>query len=152
MYWAPWPGYRERPGFGSGFAWGIGIALGAEFFYGAFDWRQHRTNVINVTNNYYPQDRRVVNRAANAWQHDPVHRRGAPYRAPQVRSKFTQPGTPQVARSSFRGHQPSAAPAMLGEQAGKSAMHTVPNRKEANGMGPAVVAAPPESSSQAGCS
>jgi hypothetical protein len=109
VYWAPWPGYRERPGFGAGFAWGVGITLGAEFFYGAFDWRQHRVDVVNVNNYYYPRDTRVANRASSAWQHDPDHRRGAPYREAAVRAKFNPTGAPPQARSNFRGHVPTAS-------------------------------------------
>ena len=109
VYWAPWPGYRERPGFGAGFAWGVGITLGAEFFYGAFDWRQHRVDVVNVTNYYYPRDPKAANRASSAWQHDPDHRRGAPYREAAVRAKFSPTGAPPQARSNFRGHIPVAS-------------------------------------------
>jgi len=87
VYWAPWPGYYVRPGFGF-FAWGIGIRISAGFFFGAFDWGQRRVNVVNVNNYYYPHDASVRNRAPGAWQHDPDHRRGVPYRDASVRQQF----------------------------------------------------------------
>jgi hypothetical protein len=109
VYWSPWPGYRERAGFGTGFAWGVGIALGAEFFFGAFDWQQRRVNVVNVNNYYYPRNTAYANRAANTWQHEPEHRRGIPYRAPAVREKFSRAVAAPESRRDFRGNAPAAA-------------------------------------------
>ena len=34
FYWAPWPGYYARPGFGTGFFWGSGITISTGFFFG----------------------------------------------------------------------------------------------------------------------
>ncbi len=109
VYWAPWSGYRERPGFGAGFAWGVGITLGAEFFFGAFDWPQRHVNVVNVNNYYYPRNTSVASRAPAAWQHDPDHRRGAPYREASVREKFSPASASPEARRDFRGHAPTAS-------------------------------------------
>jgi hypothetical protein len=106
VYWAPWPGYRERPGFGSGFAWGVGITLGAEFFFGAFDWHQHHVHVLNVNNYYRPRNPHIAYRASNTWQHDPDHRRGAPYRERSVRAKYDQRNDHPQSRRDFRGHAP----------------------------------------------
>ena len=109
VYWAPWPGYRERPGFGAGFAWGVGITLGAEFFFGAFDWPQRHVNVVNVNNYYYPRNTGVAYRASNSWQHEPEHRRGIPYRAPAVREKFSPARAAPEARRDYRGREPAAS-------------------------------------------
>lgn len=112
VYWAPWPGYRERAGFGAGFAWGAGIALGSEFFFGALDWRQHRVDVVNVNNSYYPRNAGSANRSQAAWQHAPEHRRGIPYRAAAVRSRFSGGATAIDSRRDFRGRAaPAAMPA-----------------------------------------
>src|SRR5439155_16973956 len=46
VYWGPWPGYYVRPGFGVGFAWDVGITVGAGFFFGAFDWPHRHIRVI----------------------------------------------------------------------------------------------------------
>ncbi len=109
VYWAPWAGYRERPGYGSGFMWGAGISLGAQFFFGGFDWNQHHTHIVNVQNNYYPRDRAVAGGAGSTWQHNPDHRRGTPYREATVRARFTPATAPAAAaRSNFRGHLPVA--------------------------------------------
>jgi hypothetical protein len=32
VYWETWPGYYQSPGFGAGFFWGVGIAVGGGFF------------------------------------------------------------------------------------------------------------------------
>src|SRR5712691_1090300 len=48
VYWAPWPGYYAYPGYAVGFAWGVGITVGARFFFSACDWRQRRVTVVNV--------------------------------------------------------------------------------------------------------
>ena len=97
--WAPWHGYYARPGF-VGFAWGTGIPVSVGFFFGTLDWPRHHTRVVNV-NNYYYSPTVVVNRQINvnnvtrnvniapdAWQHDPAHRRGAPYREASLRERF----------------------------------------------------------------
>src|SRR5258708_10749997 len=90
-YWAPWPGYYVYPGFA--FAWGVGITVGAGFFFSACDWRQRHVTVINITN-VVVNRRGVVNRpglargAPAVWQHDPGHRRGVPYHIPSVQQRF----------------------------------------------------------------
>lgn len=140
VYWAPWPGYRERPGFGAGFAWGVGVTVGAEFFYGAFDWRQHRVDVVNVNNYYYPRDTRVANRASSAWQHDPDHRRGAPYREAAVRAKFSPTGAPPQARSNFRGHVPTASE-QRGEQVSRPDARVGPGKAPETRGAPQTAAA-----------
>ena len=47
VYWAPWDGY----GWVGGYAWGIGIDIGANFFFGSWDWHNHG---IYVRNPRYP--------------------------------------------------------------------------------------------------
>src|SRR5437667_9231609 len=71
VYWAPWPGYYAYPGYAVGFAWGVGITVGAGFFFSACDWRARRVTVVNVTNvtnitNVNVNRQVVVNRPASA--------------------------------------------------------------------------------------
>ncbi len=112
MRWSPWPGYYARPGYGRGYYWGSGISVGFGFFFGGIDWRQRHVNVINRNSFYY----RNVNRGpspGNGWQHDPIHRRGVPYRNPTLRQQFNRsPGTTTApdARRDFRGRTPNADP------------------------------------------
>jgi len=109
VYWRPWAGYRERPGWGTGFMWGMGISLGAQFFFGDFDWRQRRLNVVNVHNNYYlPHAPDTANRAPHVWQHSPDHRRNIPYRDDTVRAKFSPSNPEPQPRNNFRGRFPEA--------------------------------------------
>src|SRR5271169_8007 len=111
FYWAPWPGYFVE----SGFAWGIGITISTGFFFGDFDWNHRRVNVVNVNNYYYNrngQDRRNnmrnVNTSPGAWQHDPDHRRGVPYRDATLRKQYGRTSASPESRSNFRGYdQPS---------------------------------------------
>jgi hypothetical protein len=103
VYWAPWPGYVVRPGFGVGFAWGLGITVGERFFFGAFDWPHRHINVVNVTNFYYRND------AIRAWEHDPIHRRGVFYRDESLRQQFRRTSASPEARREFRGHEPSSS-------------------------------------------
>jgi hypothetical protein len=104
VYWGPWPGYYARPGFGVGFFWGAGIAISTGFFFGAFDWPHHHVSVLNVNNYYYRPPTRVVAGAPGGWYHDPVHRRGVPYRDPVLRQEFARPGARIDARREFRGN------------------------------------------------
>jgi len=105
VYWAPWPGYFVRPGFVVGFAWGLGIPVGERFFFGTCDWRHRHVTVVNVTNYYYHP---VNVSPAQAWEHDPVHRRGVLYRDAAVRQQFRRTSASPETRLDFRGHEPSA--------------------------------------------
>jgi hypothetical protein len=105
VYWAPWPGYFIGPRFGVGFAWGIGIGIGPGFFFGGFNWPYHHVNIVNVNNFYY----HPVNVTGGAvWAHDPVHRRGVPYRDVGLRQQFGRMSASPEARREFRGHDPSS--------------------------------------------
>jgi hypothetical protein len=42
VYWAPWAGYRSRPGYRSVFAWGPAVRYSAPVRYGRIDWGQRR--------------------------------------------------------------------------------------------------------------
>ena len=107
VYWRPWPGYYARPGYGAGFYWGSGITIGAGFFFGGFDWPHHHVTVVNVNNYYYRPPVHPIGPPGGGWQHDPVHRRGVPYRNPVVRQEFARPGggSPDMRRD-FRGNPP----------------------------------------------
>jgi hypothetical protein len=102
VYWGPWPGYFVGPGFGAGFVWGVGITVGAGFFFGAFDWPHRHVNVVTV-NNFF-----IRNNAVRVWGHDPIHRRGVPYRAVELRQQFGRTSASPEARRDFRGHDPSS--------------------------------------------
>ena len=105
VYWAPWPGYFYGPRFGVGFAWGIGIGVGPGFFFGGFNWPYRHISVVNVNNFYYHTVN--VNRGT-VWVHDPVHRRGVPYRDVALRQQFSRMSASPEARREFRGHDSSS--------------------------------------------
>jgi hypothetical protein len=94
VYWAPWPGY----GWYGGFAWGIGIGIGANFFFGSWDWRSHGVYAHNPGYS----DR------GHSWQHDPVHRRGVPYREEALNRQFGRVAATTESRAEYRGYAPSA--------------------------------------------
>lgn len=94
VYWAPWPGYNWY----GGFAWGIGIGIGVDFFFGSWDWRNH---VVYAHNPGYSDH-------GQPWRHDPGHRRGVPYREAALNRQFGRtPATPE-SRAEYRGHASSA--------------------------------------------
>jgi len=137
VYWGPWPGYFVRPGFGVDFAWGVGITVGAGFFFGAFDWPHRHIRVIPVNNFYYR------NNVVRVWEHDPVHRLGVPYRGVELRQRFGRMSAAPEARRDFRGHdRPSFEgrsghfPDARGDPGRRSEEHSVPpgrsNVPEAN--------------------
>src|SRR2546425_3302866 len=90
VYWAPWPGYYPYPGYPVGFAWGVGITVGAGFFFSSCDWRARHVTVVNVTN----VTNVTVNRQGGSnrpgltrppppeGQNDPLHPRGGPNHTP----------------------------------------------------------------------
>jgi hypothetical protein len=125
VYWDPWPGYYYLPGFSVGFYWGSGITVSAGFFFGDCDWRHRRVSIVNVNNYYYNNYYTThyysnpVNRSRTfdatrslsapiAWQHDPDHRRGVPYRQPVLQQQFNHTGTSAEARHDYRGRNPSS--------------------------------------------
>jgi hypothetical protein len=105
VFWAPWPGHYVGPRYGATFFWGAGIFLGAGFFFGVFDWPHRHVTVVNVPNYYHhPRSR---DGPAESWQHDRGHRRGVPYRNPDLRDRFGRYESPPEARRDFRGHEPN---------------------------------------------
>jgi hypothetical protein len=88
-----------------GFAWGFGIGVGPGFFFGAFNWPYRYVSVANVNNFYYHSVN--VNRTT-VWAHDPVHRRGVPYRDVALRQQFGRMSASPEARREFRGHDLSS--------------------------------------------
>src|SRR6266545_1768008 len=111
VYWAPWPGFFVSPGIAVGFAWGPGITVGAGFFFGACNWSHRHVTVVNVNNFYFnktvTRNQTTVNQVGGAWQHDPVHRRGVPYRETSLRQQFGRMSAAPETRQAFRGHDPS---------------------------------------------
>jgi len=88
--WASWPGYYVRSGVTRGFAWGPGIQVSRNFFFGAADWHRRSVTVVNVNNYYYnPAHARphteITRSTSNVWQHNPAGRRDVPYRDASVR-------------------------------------------------------------------
>lgn len=113
VYWAPWPGYFVRPGFQAGFAWGIGIPVYRDFFFGAFDWHRHNVRIVNVNNYYYntAHARRQGNTMSgtpHVWQHDPGHRGAVPYRDASLRRQFGRSDASAGVRGDFRGYDRSS--------------------------------------------
>lgn len=108
--WTPWPGY----GWNGNFAWGLGVGVGAGFFFGSWDWRDHR---IDIARPGYPGSVR------QAWQHDPSHRHGVPYRDPRLYRQFRrQP--PMPPRPEYRGYGPAlAAPSVQALPPGVTVVH-----------------------------
>jgi len=87
VYWGPWPGYYIGPGYGM-FAWGLGITVGAGFFIGSFGWPYHH----------------IYMSPGRAWEHDPFHRRGVPYRSEFLRQQFGATNRLSETSRDFRGH------------------------------------------------
>lgn len=117
VYWGPPAGYYYAgPAHASPFIWGSGFVISAGFFFGRADWHQRRVLVVqkNVTHVVVNRQTTVINRSpATAgdrpvlWRHDPVHRRGAPYRTASLQKEFGRPGGP-VRREINRQDPPAA--------------------------------------------
>lgn len=126
VYWAPWAGYRPRPGFSSGFFHGAGVSLRPGFLFGGFDWPRRQVIVTNINNNdYNSNNAAITNRAiidarrgndtaavrtpAPAyWQHDPAHGRGVPYPDGAMRQRGGEGGAPPVVRAAAGARDGSA--------------------------------------------
>ena len=104
VYWDPWPGYAYDSTFG--FGWSVGIAVGAGFFYGDFDWRRHHVLVRGDRHPFYYHgaDHNPIARHGDEWQHDPNHRRGVAYRSPVLNHEYPAVARASDARREYRGH------------------------------------------------
>jgi hypothetical protein len=100
IYWAPWAGY----GWDSGFAWGLGIGIGADFFFGSWDWGRHE---VFAHGGRYGGGRQT-------WAHDPGHRHGVPYRDASMNRQFGRAAATAPARADFRGRESSTTSARPG--------------------------------------
>lgn len=75
--WAPWAGYSWSPGY-SVFGWGLGVPLGAGFFYGNFDWPRRYVRYGNVRPWYHGGNARWNH--GERWRHDDSRRASIRYR------------------------------------------------------------------------
>jgi hypothetical protein len=97
--WAPWPGYYAT----YGYAWGPGYVVTRGFFFSDFDWRERRVIIDSDGDHRRAHDdheRHGEGRRAHpeAWEYDPDHRHGTPYRNPELRSRYGDPRSPQATR------------------------------------------------------
>lgn len=99
--WAPWPGYHVRPGISVSLYLGGGVRISTGFFFGGFDWRERRVNIVRQTFYYRPTtviERRHVEElrrgAPVRWQHEAEHRRGISYRSPALIQRYPERARP----------------------------------------------------------
>jgi hypothetical protein len=115
------PGYFPGVTIGpEGFGW-LEIGVVASLWgWDSSDWGGHRFNIdadpFNALNNHQPPI------ASGAWQHNPAHRGGVPYRDPAVRARFEGAAAPNREARGFpaaAGRPPAAAerPALQNERA-----------------------------------
>lgn len=73
------------------FQWGVSINVMPSFYFGMFDWHQHRTMVnlhfYHQPPRHYPK-RHHFERGAKHWQHDYKHRRGMQYRHHSLNQRY----------------------------------------------------------------
>ncbi|MGH8747231.1 MAG: DUF3300 domain-containing protein [Burkholderiales bacterium] len=143
--WAPWPGYRVRPGISVGIFLGGGVRVSSGFFFGAFDWREHRVNIVRQSYYYRPTtaiERRHVEElhrgAPTTWRYEPAHRRGIAYRNPDLSNRYRQRSRPARAQPQQRGH---AQPARV-QRAVPQRTQAVPAQREARERAPETRKAP----------
>ena len=114
VFWDPWVGY----GWYGGCAWGPGIGIGANFYYGSCDWHNHKV--------YYHNSRSSGD--GYPWQHDPGHRHGVPYRDASLNQQFGRASATPAPRAEFRGyeHPVNTLPGEFGNRAQTGPARTAP--------------------------
>ena len=142
IHWASWPGYYVRPGFARGFAWGPGIRVSSNFFFGAADWHRRSVHVANVNNYYYNPGRvhpqtEITRSTSNVWQHNPAHRRNVPYRHASLHQPAGHTSATPEARRETRGPDPSAFE-------GRGSPGSRPEARGQHGNQPVAQASPPQ--------
>jgi uncharacterized protein DUF3300 len=114
VYWGPFPGYYAAPAFSPAFFWGPAIVVSTGFFFGHCNWHHRNVTVVNntvVTQTSSSQPNTTVTPHAKpvAWTHDPVHRKGVPYRDASLRDQYGRSGMHGGdGRRDYRG--PGSAP------------------------------------------
>ncbi len=88
VYWAP-PAYYVVQAHRPVFLWGPGIVISVNFFFGQTDWHRRHVTVVHyhhatIVNRSVAE----VNLRPAVWQHNPVHRRGVPFRSEVARERF----------------------------------------------------------------
>jgi hypothetical protein len=107
----PWPLFPPFyfPGFfdgyiagGFGFGWFGFPVVGPLWGWGLCDWGHHWIDIDRgrwtALNRNYPPP------GGGAWQHDPYHRRGVPYRNAAIQSRFPGAQRPPEMSRAFRGY------------------------------------------------
>lgn len=103
VYWAPWPGYLS-PGYrgpylGAGLIWSSGISIGVNFFFGLFDWREHRVYIHpdrsprHDPRRYQPYSSPRLGPVL-IWRHQPVARPSARLPSPRLTPPTSAPSRP----------------------------------------------------------
>jgi hypothetical protein len=115
-WWYPsYPPYSYSPA-GAVIATGVlsfaaGVAVGAAWNsgWGSWNWGGHQINAnINRNININQNNINVNNLQTSKWQHDPVHRKGVPYRSQDLRERYGQAQKGDQARGNdFRGFDQS---------------------------------------------
>lgn len=112
VYWASWPGYYVRPGVLRGFAWGPGIRVSSNFFFGTTDWHRRSVHIANVNNHYYNpahvRPRTDARSTSNVWQHNPARRPYVPHRDASSRQPSDHTSAVPEGRRDVRGHDTPA--------------------------------------------
>jgi len=108
------PGALVTAGF-VGFAAGIAVAHAWDWGWGHWDWAHHDINVnINRNININRTDIRQADIRTDSWDHDPMHRQGAPYRNNATLQKYDRSNLgPPDGRQPFRGFSPDGTPGRM---------------------------------------
>jgi hypothetical protein len=113
VYWAPFPGYYAAPAFSPFFFWGPAIVVSTGFFFGHTDFHHHHAKVHH--HHGHPAHAKPHQTTAYgkpvAWQHNPTHRKGVPYRHASLRDQYSGRSGPGMRGGDGRRDRgPGAAP------------------------------------------
>jgi hypothetical protein len=118
----PYPAYPPYPVYPYGyvpgaalFSFGVGMAIGAAWGGWGCGWGHNEININsnrqnNFTRNNYNRPEQHQNKG-NKWQHNPEHRKGAPYKNQATAQKFGQQrqgGGARPTASNYKGHDRGA--------------------------------------------
>jgi hypothetical protein len=106
VYIPPPPGYVFGTALVSGIAFGIGIGI-TNSLWGGCNWHHHHVDInVNRYNNINVNKKINVNQKNVAWNHNPEHRRGVPYRDAKSRERYGKQVAGKEGREAYRGRDP----------------------------------------------
>lgn len=116
VYYPPPRAYYPGQALAAGIMFGVGVGI-VHSLWSDCDWRRRDVNInVNRYNNI--NINRRIDVSQTTFRHNPIARRGVPYRDERTRQAYRPPTGGAAQRAEFRGREPAPRPAQPAAQPG----------------------------------